>query len=208
MAGEIAQDVAVTLTLIGAAMGAGGAIASQVIAGVITDRREQRRSREEAERWKLEADAKRRDRQLDRKIELFAQLLSETQNVLNSTQMYGNLNQETAESLVAASWQVLAITEEIGILAPELHEYAQSVAKATGNTVKAFRLRDALPLGTKKRRAAAHQATRAHEGLHSWADLFRQEARSYVIHGPVTPHNDADAALTASLEAWDKKLGL
>jgi hypothetical protein len=76
MAGEIAQEVAVALALGSAAIGAGGSILSQVVAGVITSRREKKKAQADEKRWQLESDAKRRDRSLDHKIALFAKFIA------------------------------------------------------------------------------------------------------------------------------------
>jgi hypothetical protein len=197
MAGEIAQEVAIMLAIGSATIGASGAIVSQVVAGVITGKREQRKADAEAERWKVDADAKRRDRQMDRKIELFSEFLS-TMREFSASDVW--LRKEPTSEMAEGQRHLVRklglAAEEIGILAPELYDYAESAYKTASNAVMAHNFRKILR-GKDGQEARAYVAevsaevTEVRQSMLTSMWLFRDATRSYVSHEPVTPHSEA-----------------
>ncbi|WP_050053396.1 hypothetical protein [Pseudarthrobacter siccitolerans] len=196
MAGEIAQDLAVMLAIGSATIGAGGAIISQVVAGVISGKRERRKAQADAERWRVEADAKRRDRQLDRKIDLFGELLTIIEELCMWLMGREELIDHKAElRQLKAARQLARISEEIGILEPELYEYAKTghdmALRALTGHWHSMRKGD---LGDDSEQGVGADAPKADEvlaDLSIWADLFREAAHSYVSHQPVVPYQTA-----------------
>lgn len=197
MAGEIAQDVAVMMALSSAAIGAGGAIVSQIVAGVITGRRENKKSKTEAERWKLEADAKRRDRQFDHKIELFSKFLAIAEDMGRAGQPFVGSTQDLTDSVKEASKQLKDLAEEIGILAPELFEIAQSTVNAASSFYFGFVSHTLVSKGrTANDVAKEDSVTRLREArfsLNFWSDAFRDATRSYISHEPILSRMEAAA---------------
>lgn len=193
MAGEIAQDVAVMMAVSSAAIGASGAIIAQVVAGVITGRRERTKAEAETERWRSEAEAKRRDRQLDRKIELFTRFLSTGDVLLNPTlwQLEGDTSARSAKRN-EASEHLRTMSQEIGILAPELYDHARSVSTSALMAVVTFLIeesdveQDAEKLPTSKARVDEMR-----KSFSLWHQAFRKVTHSYISHEAVPAHEDA-----------------
>lgn len=194
MAGEIAQEVALAPAFGSAAIGASGAVISQVVAGVITSKRERRKAEADADRWKAEADAKRRDRQLDRKIELFSEFLSTIREIETSDMWSKRKTTGTTRGSQLEAWKKLRLlAEEIGILAPELYDYADIAAATAGRAVMGQMFVDlaAHPANKVSFVVEAWEVTEQRESLSIWARLFRKATRSYISHEPVTPYQDA-----------------
>jgi hypothetical protein len=200
MAGEIAQEVAIMLAIGSATIGASGAIVSQVVAGVITGKREQRKADAEAERWKLEADAKRRDRQLDRKIELFGKFLSTSQELLALQKKEG---QEATEQRQNAVTKLGSMSEEIGIHAPELYLYARSTYHAALVAI----LTIAIGKPTDSEGHQEFQARRTRASLEFWTRAFRESTRLYVSHEPIQDFKAISSAHDKAVERELAKAG-
>lgn len=203
MAGEIAQEVAVMLALSSAAIGASGAVISQVVAGAITGKRERGKADVEADRWKAEADAKRRDRQMDRKIALFSEFLS-TMREFSASDVWLRETKITSEMTEDQRQLVTKLgraAEEIGILAPELYEYAEAAYRAADYAAIGHVLRGHLQgKGGQEAGADAAGITKLRESVSTSIWLFRNATRSYVSHEPITRHSKALAEYEKSFQ--------
>ena len=179
MAGEIAQEVAVALALGSAAIGAGGSILSQVVAGVITSRREKKKARADEKRWQLESDAKRRDRSLDHKIALFARFMASVQGI-ERAEAWGNpITHATFMGHSQTLDELQRVVEEIGLIAPEVHRHARA-AYVSLNKMLIAKVRT-----DKDDQDATKAVSRAEESLGFWIGLTRTAIRSYINHEPV-----------------------
>lgn len=200
------------LALSSAAIGASGAVISQVVAGVITGKREQRKASAESERWSVEAEARRRDRQLDRKIELFGQFLSTSESMTSST--YSALwERESEESQLDAYRQLRSMTEKIGILAPELYDLAKSTSESAGTLMIAGLRTPNISLSPEDSQAEEkinleqrEWVRTATKRLEAWTDIFRAATHAYVSHQPIQTHEEAAAAHAAKVQQGEKRL--
>lgn len=193
MAGEIPQDVALALAFGSAAIGACGAIISQVAAGVITNKRERIKADADSRQWRADADAKRRDRQLDRKIELFSEFLSTAREVQSSELwLKGRTAPAARQSQQDAVRKLRHIAEEIGILAPELYEYADAASSTASDAVLRQMVLEMAGIDPDDEvRVEAAKVRQTRKSASIWAKLFRQATRSYISHEPITPYQDA-----------------
>lgn len=200
------------LALGSAAIGASGAVLSQVVSGVVTGKREQRKATVDAERWSYEAEASRRDRHLDRKIELFRQFLSTSESMTTSTSraLWGRESEESQED---AYRQLCSIAEEIGILAPELYDLAQSTAQSAAvlvlaslkkpNVRMARSAEDAEEIEAEEEDEKGQRVNRmmtSSNSLAAWTDIFRAATHAYISHRPIQPQQEAEAQAKAQAE--------
>lgn len=210
MAGEIASDAALVIALGSAVIGASGAIASQVVAGFITGRREQRKADADSKRWELEAEAKRRDRQIDRKIEVLSKFLSTAEVVTGSYRFPKDSISESHERLLGVREELHDLTEEIGILAPELYEFAQETWRRAAALI--FRIYQeslystsrVLDEGTKAE--MARDVEKIRRRLKIWSDTFREATRSYISHEPIESLESAVGRCEAKMSNFPPSL--
>ncbi len=150
--------------------------------GVITSRREQRKAAAEDERWRLEIEAKRRDRQLEYKTELFGKFLSTAEGIERTEGGWGKAI--THEGLMAKKDvidQMRDWGEEIGLLAPELHRHAGvTAAKIQGMYVKKLLAHSETALND-----ARIEIQCAEEDVAFWIRRTREAVRAYMNHEPV-----------------------
>ncbi|WP_156368478.1 hypothetical protein [Arthrobacter sp. Leaf137] len=194
MAGEIAQEVAIMLALGSAAIGASGAIMSQVFGGVIASRREQKKAEADEKRWHIENNAKRRDRQLEHKTQLFTKFLSTAERIKQRSGSWGHaITEETYADARKNLNQLRDLAEEIGLLAPEVYRHA-SMTYYRNNlmfvTSTGF-------LTKEDEKWAAGSIKAAEEDASFWIWETRRAIRSYISHEPVDWPEQAIAERTA-----------
>lgn len=183
MAGEIAQEAAVVLALGGAAIGAGGSVLAQIVAGMIASRRENKKTSAEYQRWQAESDAKRRDRNFDRKVELFSSFLASAQAMVQAASLGPSevyvavLDDSKAQPLEGLHEAV----EEIGILAPDVYQHVQSTYAAL--LKMHFRLIRVDPQRDEIANILAIDA--AAKESRFWISHTRVAVRSYMNHEAV-----------------------
>jgi len=195
LAGEIAQEVAVALALGSAAIGAAGSVLSQAVGGYITGKREKRRADAEEKRWSIESDAKRRDRSLDQKVELFSRYLALIGGI-ERDEMWGRpVSTEAFMAYNETLDEVQQIIEEIGLIAPELHRFVAITSKRTVGMLFS-RFGEKYENGDPGELAAGK---RAHEDLQFWIAQTRIAFRSYINHEPVEWPEQAIAEHKAAL---------
>ncbi|MEC5181265.1 hypothetical protein [Arthrobacter sp. CG_A4] len=180
MAGEIAQEVAVVLALGGAAIGAGGSILAQVTAGIITSRREKKKLITEDKRWQAESDAKRRDRNFDRKVALFSSFLASAQAMERAAtwgppEAYEMLLEDSETQTLS---EIRKVVEEIGLLAPEVHRHVQSTFAAL------IKMHAGMTRSDSQKYAPANRAAigAAVQDVAFWLGHTRKAIGSYINH--------------------------
>ncbi|WP_458111194.1 hypothetical protein M1D88_12600 [Arthrobacter sp. R1-13] len=181
MAGEIAQEVAIMLALGSAAIGAGGSIISQAVGGVIASRREQKKAEADEKRWHLENDARRRDRQLEHKIELFTKFLSTVEGIERSEAWGQSMTRDAYLGHTERLDQLRDLVEEIGLLAPEVYRHART----TYMRVRLMFVTKTHYVTQKDDKEAEVSIKRAEEDVAFWIGQSRHAIRSYISHKPV-----------------------
>jgi hypothetical protein len=130
LAGEIAQEVAVALALSSAAIGAGGSVLSQIVGGVIVSRREKKKAEADERRWHIEADAKRRDRSLDHKIELFSRFLAALEGIQRAEAWGSPVSHQDFMAHNQTLDEAQQVLEEIGLIAPDVYRHANATHRS------------------------------------------------------------------------------
>jgi hypothetical protein len=180
MAGEISQDVAIALALGSAAIGAGGSIISQIVGGVITSRREQKKAEAEDRRRQVENEAKRRDRQLDRKIELLSKFLSAAERAEQTPTWGRPLSSEELQEHDDTLVQLRVSVEEIGLLVPDLYRFADNIYDAVR-----YMLLHMVVAESKWEEKSSERIGNAQDYVAFLISLTRVAVRSYINHEPV-----------------------
>lgn len=169
------------LALGSAAIGAGGSIVSQIVGGVITSRREQRKAVVEEERWKLEIEAKRRDRQLEYKTELFGRFLSAAEGTQRDENLGKSINYEQYMEQQVVVTQLRDWAEEIGLLVPEVYRHVKSTYKS----VRIMLMQKHLMHVLEASETAPEDLSRREQEVVFWIRQTREAIRSYINHEPV-----------------------
>lgn len=181
MAGEIAQEVAVALALGSAAIGAGGSVLSQVVGGIITGRRERRKAEADEHRWRVESDAKRRDRSLDHKIGLFSRFLATIEGIQRAESWGSPVSHSNFMAYNQTLDEAQQVLEEIGLIAPDVYPHAKATHRSA--SVMLFAKSHAgYPVGHP---VFVTGARNAEETLQFWMIHTREAIRSYINHEPV-----------------------
>lgn len=191
MAGEIAQEVAVALALGSAAIGAGGSVLSQVVGGRITSRRERKKAEADERRWRTESDAKRRDRNLDQKIELFSRFLAALEGIQRAEAWSSPVSHADFLAHNQTLDEAQQILEEIGLIAPEVYPHAKATHKSVTSMLFA-KLHPGFPVGHP---VMVTEARNAEAVLGFWMANTRAAIRSYINHEPVAFPDEALAEL-------------
>ncbi|MDQ0868991.1 hypothetical protein QFZ70_001464 [Arthrobacter sp. V1I9] len=178
MAGEITQE-AILLALGGAGLGATGAVAAQIVAAVFTARRENKKALAEEARWKLENDAKRRDRNLDHKIDLFGRFLSVAESLYQDMAWGTQITDEEFHAYQPRMQELRDKAEEIGLIAPEVFRHTQATLRSIG---KMLEIKTPFLWSAKTGKPSIEQAE---ECVAAWIRLTRGAIRSYINYEPV-----------------------
>jgi hypothetical protein len=182
LAGEIAQEVAIMMTLGSAAIGASGAIIAQIVSGFITSKREARQAEADEKRWQIENDAKRRDRQLEHKTQLFTKFLSTAEGIKQRSGDWGHaITQETYADTRKNIEQLRDLAEEIGLLAPEVYRHAAH----SYYRINLMFLTCTGFLTKEDEAAAAESLEAAEDDANFWIWHTRRAIRAYISHEPV-----------------------
>lgn len=181
MAGEIAQEAAIVLALSSAAIGAGGSVLSQVVGGIITSRREKKKGEAEDRRWRIETDAKRRDRGLEQKLALFSRFLATVEGIKRAELWGTPVSHETFHEYQRSLEELQETVEEVGLVAPEVYPHLKATYVAVGRMLWS-------KVGSKYEQGdpdAVIAADRAQGSLHFYMGITRTALRAYVNHEPV-----------------------
>ena len=173
MAGEITQE-AIVLALGGAGIGATGAIITQIVGGIFTAKREKRKTISDRELWEHEAEAKRRDRSLDQKIEIFTEILALSADLSNDVYFQIAISDELRATFWQQTSSLRSMAQRVSILAPELFGHAEQIVSKCDALVAARRLEENGADPTPPYSAA----------LKSIADA-REAFRAYIDHKPI-----------------------
>jgi hypothetical protein len=191
LAGEIAQEVAVALALSSAAIGAGGSVLSQIVGGVIVSRREKKKAEADERRWHIEADAKRRDRSLDHKIELFSRFLAALEGIQRAEAWGSPVSHQDFMAHNQTLDEAQQVLEEIGLIAPDVYRHANATHRSV-TTMLFTKVHVGYPIGHP---VFVTGARNAEETLRFWMGQTRVAIRSYINHEPVAWPEQALAEL-------------
>ncbi|MBV1778718.1 hypothetical protein KRR55_06275 [Paeniglutamicibacter sp. ABSL32-1] len=182
MAGEITQE-AIALALGGAGIGAGGAIIAQIIGGILTAKREKRKAASDRELWEFEAEAKRRDRSIDEKIEVFAAILSVSESLITVIHLEPIFGEQPLSTLRTKLSELQSHVQKLSILVPELFEHADGVFQRCNVMVmitsRSHFLSDRENLHT--------EINPAHHEADESIKIARAAFQAYVSHKPIPP---------------------
>ncbi|MET4003905.1 hypothetical protein ABIB48_002643 [Arthrobacter sp. UYCu511] len=195
MAGEITQQ-AILLALGGAGIGASGAVGAQIVAAIFTGKREKKQAEDTEERWKREAEAKRRDRSLDHKTALFVKFFATMEDVHRFESPSAVLDHDTIRTRFAEMRPVIEAVEEIGLIAPEIYRYVQKTSKLMTDYIFTK-----LGWGHPQKNSPSHLLAikQEHALVGGWIHLTRAAVRSYIAHEQVIWPEQAIAELNEKI---------
>ncbi|MDQ0730444.1 hypothetical protein [Arthrobacter sp. B1I2] len=181
MPGEITQE-AINLALGSAGLAATGAVAAQIVAAVFTGKREKKKAEAEERRWQIESDVKRRDRNLDHKLDLFARFLSTAESVYQDMAWGTQITDDEFHEYQPRLQQLRELSEEIGIIAPETYKHTNHVLTLIGRMLKIKTPFLSPPIKTRADQEAIEEAE---QRVTRMIRLTRAAFRSYVSHQPL-----------------------
>ena len=171
------MDLGTILLALGSAIiGASGAVASQFVSARLTAKREKQKADADRSRWEADSEARRRDRNLDQKMALFAELLTNA-DALNMEAFFGIVSdKEKFPELWSRAKRIREQAETISLLAQEVYEHASLLAESCVSLVRTRNL-ESQGADTGAASSKTGEAIR----------IARNAFQEYLGHKPVIP---------------------
>ncbi|RAM37694.1 hypothetical protein DBZ45_08830 [Arthrobacter globiformis] len=157
-------------------------MAAQIVAAIFTSKREAKKAIADEERWRLENEAKRRDRNLDHKTDLFVRFLAIAESLYQDMAWEGNsITDEEFHAYQPRLQELREKVEEIGLIAPEVLRHAQVTLRTIG---KMLEVKTPF-LSFGQARASKDSVREKEEWVRRWIAMTRDAMTFYINHEPV-----------------------